>query len=89
MNRLATLTCREREVLTGLMAGLTVEQIAKREHVGVCTVRSHVRQVLWKLDVNTQLAAVAYAHHALIDEHVRHEAVERLLTAEHQRLVVV
>ena len=60
--RLAWLTPRERVVLTHLMRGHTVEQIAAVEYVNVCTVRSHVRSILMKLGVRTQLAAVAMAY---------------------------
>ena len=60
-SRLATLTNREREVLGHLVAGLTPERIAVLEVVSISTVRSHIKTILRKLDVNSQIAAVAFA----------------------------
>lgn len=56
-----TLTRREAEVLGELMAGRSVEEIATAFTVSVTTVRSHVRAVLSKLGVHSQLAAVGLA----------------------------
>lgn len=55
------LTPREQEVLAGLMAGKSAEKIAEDAFVSLATVRSQIRAVLLKLDVNSQLAAVALA----------------------------
>lgn len=55
------LSGKERQVLAHLMAGLTAEEIARAEFVSLATVRSQIRAVLLKLDVNSQLAAVALA----------------------------
>jgi two-component system, NarL family, nitrate/nitrite response regulator NarL len=55
------LTRREAEVLGALMRGRSVEQIATAEVVSVTTVRTHVRGILTKLEVGTQLAATARA----------------------------
>ncbi len=55
------LTSREQQVLTGLMEGLSAEKIAEEAFVSLATVRSQIRAVLLKLDVNSQLAAVALA----------------------------
>jgi two-component system, NarL family, nitrate/nitrite response regulator NarL len=55
------LTRREAEVLGALMRGRSVEQIAEEEFVSVTTVRSHIRGVLTKLEVSSQLAATARA----------------------------
>lgn len=55
------LTARERQVLAELMRGRTAEAIAKEAYVSLSTVRSQIRAILLKLDVNTQLAAVALA----------------------------
>jgi DNA-binding CsgD family transcriptional regulator len=65
------LTERERGVLVQLMQGYTAEQIANADFVSVCTVRSHIRQILLKLGVNSQVAAVAYAYQVAlpIDEY--------------------
>jgi DNA-binding NarL/FixJ family response regulator len=58
-NRIETLTCREEEVLQQLHEGLGVRAIAERGEVSEATVRSQVKAILRKLDVNSQLAAVA------------------------------
>jgi DNA-binding NarL/FixJ family response regulator len=58
------LTAREREVLAYLMEGVAAEEIAERTFVALATVRSHIRAILTKLAVNSQLAAVAAARHA-------------------------
>lgn len=55
------LTSREQQVLAGLMEGTSAEKIAEDSFVSVATVRSQIRAVLLKLDVNSQLAAVALA----------------------------
>lgn len=57
----SSLTPREAEVLGELMAGRTVDEIAAAFTVSVTTVRSHVRAVLSKLGVHSQLAAVGLA----------------------------
>ncbi|MEY3360741.1 MAG: hypothetical protein RL531_460 [Actinomycetota bacterium] len=58
------LTAREREVLAYLMEGVAAEEIAERTFVALATVRSHIRSILTKLGVNSQLAAVAAARRA-------------------------
>lgn len=58
------LTPREQFVLAQLMAGRTVDQIASTSVVSLTTVRTHVRSILAKLDVHSQIAAVAAAHAA-------------------------
>lgn len=55
------LTSREQQVLAGLMDGKTAEKIADDAFVSLATVRSQIRAILLKLDVNSQLAAVALA----------------------------
>jgi RNA polymerase sigma factor (sigma-70 family) len=57
--RLDSLTPRERQVLDLLRHGLPVRAIASRLGLSESTVRSQVRAVLRKLDVRSQLAAVA------------------------------
>jgi len=57
--RLNRLTPRELEVLDLLRGGLAVRSIASRLGLSESTVRSQVRAVLHKLDVRSQLAAVA------------------------------
>lgn len=58
------LTTREAEVLDQLMHGVQAEAIARDFFVSVATVRSQIRSILRKLDVNSQLAAVALATEA-------------------------
>lgn len=55
------LTTREQQVLVGLMEGKSAEKIAEDSFVSLATVRSQIRAVLLKLDVNSQLGAVALA----------------------------
>ena len=59
-----TLTPREQAVLVHLLAGESAETIAERSYVSLATVRSHIRAILLKLGVNSQLAAVALARNA-------------------------
>ena len=63
-SRLAALTSRERQVLAWLALGLSASDIAAAEQVSLTTVRSHIRAVLAKLGVRSQLAAVAMARRA-------------------------
>jgi DNA-binding NarL/FixJ family response regulator len=58
------LTVREAEVLRDLMDGANAERIAEIAFVSVSTVRSHIKAILWKLGVSSQLAAVAMAQRA-------------------------
>ncbi len=55
------LTARESEVLQRLVRGLSAEEIACETYVSIATVRSHIRAILQKLGVKSQLAAVAAA----------------------------
>ncbi|WP_127481240.1 helix-turn-helix transcriptional regulator [Nocardioides pantholopis] len=57
--RVASLSPREQEVLELLYQGVQVQAIAARLQISPGTVRSQVRAILRKLDVNSQLAAVA------------------------------
>lgn len=66
-NRLApfgTLSPKEQAVLVHLLAGESAETIAEKSYVSLATVRSHIRAILLKLGVNSQLAAVALARNA-------------------------
>lgn len=58
------LTPKEQDVLRGLLAGDSVEAIARSRVVALSTIRSHVKGILRKLGVNSQLAAVALARDA-------------------------
>ncbi len=55
------LTTAEADVLADLMVGRSVADIALARVVAVSTVRSHIKQILSKLGVNSQLAAVTLA----------------------------
>jgi two-component system nitrate/nitrite response regulator NarL len=57
----AQLTERERDVFAAIIDGRNADEIAARQFVSVATVRSHIRSILEKLGVNSQLAAVALA----------------------------
>lgn len=59
LNRMKSLTAREMEVLTLLNDGRTVRGIAELAGVSETTVRSQVKAILRKLEVSSQLAAVA------------------------------
>ncbi|WP_235547585.1 MULTISPECIES: response regulator transcription factor [unclassified Nocardioides] len=59
--RLELLSVRESEVLGDLSHGRTVREIASRSFVSEATVRTQVKSILGKLEVSSQLAAVALA----------------------------
>ncbi len=59
---LVGLTASERRVLFYLTEGWAAQEIADRLVVSLTTVRSHIRSVLRKLGVRSQLAAVAIAN---------------------------
>jgi len=54
-----SLSPREQAVLARLVAGEPAEAIAARTYVSLATVRTHIRSILTKLGVKSQLAAVA------------------------------
>lgn len=56
---LAKLTLREREVLRALAQGVPRQEIARRLGLSANTVRTHLRHVMEKLGVTSQLAAAA------------------------------
>jgi DNA-binding NarL/FixJ family response regulator len=57
--RTALLTNRERSVLIELARGNTTEEIAQGLHLTTHTIRSHVRNILRKLDAKSRAHAVA------------------------------
>lgn len=65
--RLASLTVRERQVLRQLYDGVGVRHIAEESEVAEATVRSQVKAILRKLDVSSQIAAVAAYEELLAD----------------------
>lgn len=60
--RLARLSARERQVLDRLAAGQPAATIAQEFTVSLATVRAQIRAILAKLEVSSQLAAVAMVH---------------------------
>ncbi|WP_251021099.1 response regulator transcription factor [Streptomyces sp. ISL-98] len=59
--RLSTLTAREREVLMCMCAGMPRPKIARHLFLSPYTVRTHIQNLMVKLDVHSSLAAVALA----------------------------
>ncbi len=51
-------------MLQRLTRGCSADEIAAETYVSLATVRSHIRAILQKLGVNSQLAAVAAASRA-------------------------
>lgn len=65
VERLASLTRREMQILEELSNGRSATQIAALHGVAVGTVRSQVKSILRKLGVSSQLAAVAALQRAV------------------------
>lgn len=59
--KVAQLTPREREILALLMEGANSSEMARRLSVSANTVRTHVQNVLTKLQVHSRLEAAAFA----------------------------
>ena len=59
--RIRQLTARERDVLTLLVRGTNSGAIARELSVSINTVRSHVQNILAKLQVHSRLEAAAFA----------------------------
>ncbi len=56
------LTPREREVVDRIAEGLSNKAIAEQLHISVHTVKSHVRNIMDKLTMNSRLQIAAYVH---------------------------
>jgi DNA-binding NarL/FixJ family response regulator len=70
------LTRRERQVLALLREGATVEDIGRRLQISPNTARTHIQNVLTKLQVHSRLEAVAFAvRHGIIRHGGGEEAV--------------
>lgn len=68
-NRMANLTRREREVLALLAQGADNERIAQRLVISPETARTHVQNVLGKLEVHSRLEAAAFVRqNGLLEE---------------------
>ena len=59
-----SLTPRERDVLAHIVDGRPAAEIARQAEVALPTVRTQVRSILQKLEVNSQMAAAAMARNA-------------------------
>ena len=59
------LSVRERQVLRELAAGHDVASIAQRLYLSQNTVRTHIQNILGKLEVHSRVAAVALVHGSL------------------------
>ena len=59
--RSARLSARERDVLAGLATGHSTEQIGLALQMSPHTVRTHLRNIMRKLDARTRAHAVAIA----------------------------
>ncbi|TSD47553.1 response regulator transcription factor [Rhodococcus sp. KBS0724] len=57
--RIARLTNREFEIMGLLYGGSNVDSIARSAHIAPTTVRAHIRSILQKLQVHSQLEACA------------------------------
>ncbi|MGN6176954.1 MAG: LuxR C-terminal-related transcriptional regulator [Streptosporangiaceae bacterium] len=62
--RLATLTRREKEILDLLVAGVKTNDIAQRLCLSRNTLRTHIQNILGKLNVHSTVAAVALVRRA-------------------------
>ena len=56
------LSPREREVINLIAEGLGNKEIATRINVATHTVKSHVHNILEKLDLHTRLGVASYTH---------------------------
>lgn len=63
-SRLSCLTLRERQVVCKLMTGRCPAEIAREDFVSEATIRTQVKSILAKLEVNSQIGAVAVVRRA-------------------------
>jgi DNA-binding NarL/FixJ family response regulator len=68
----ASLTRREREILALLVEGVTGAVMAERLFLSPHTVRTHVQNVMSKLQVHSRLEAVAFA----VQHHIVHPSTQ-------------
>jgi DNA-binding NarL/FixJ family response regulator len=60
------MTRREREVIDLIGEGLSNKEIAQRLNIATHTVKSHVRNVMEKLELHTRLQIAAHAHRGAV-----------------------
>ncbi|MGP3983832.1 LuxR C-terminal-related transcriptional regulator [Streptomyces sp. KR80] len=58
------LTRREREVLTYIGRGMSIEDVAGELYIGISTVRTHLHRIRHKLDLKDRAQLVAFAYQA-------------------------
>ncbi|MDD3353451.1 response regulator transcription factor [Zoogloea sp.] len=63
-----TLSERERQVLQGIVAGLSLGEIAERLHLSPKTVSTHKMRLMDKLDIDNNADLIRYAIHNGLDE---------------------
>ena len=56
------MTRREREIIDLISEGLSNKEIAQRLHIATYTVKSHVHNILEKLELSTRLQVAVYSH---------------------------
>ncbi len=54
-----SLTAREKEILYGLVEGLSYKKIAEKYFLSISTIRTHICNIYEKLHVNSKSQAVA------------------------------
>jgi DNA-binding CsgD family transcriptional regulator len=59
------MTRRERDVVLLIAEGASNKAIARQLHISPHTVKSHVRNIMEKLELHTRLQIAAYAHRSL------------------------
>lgn len=72
MRAFEELTRREQQVLGALMDGKTPAEIATDQFVSLTTVRSHIRSLLFKFGVHSQVAAIGLARRAGWEPPIEH-----------------
>nr|WP_276582567.1 response regulator transcription factor [Cellulomonas sp. RIT-PI-Y] len=68
LQRLASLTPRERDVATAVARGLSNAEIAAQLYLGLATVKTHVGHLFTKLDVTNRVQIARLVHAAGLDQ---------------------